>query len=83
MKAQYNAVDPIMSDPNPPVVVGVRAMMGRDRAQPHALTDRVRPAARGVQLHRPERQSALRCRQPRAWRHRVGSRPSNKPVHAD
>ena len=31
-----------MSDPNPPVVVDVRAMMGRDRVQPHALTDRVR-----------------------------------------
>src|SRR5947209_12649408 len=31
-------------------------------------------AARRVQLHRPERQSALRCRQPRAWRHRAGVR---------
>ena len=31
-----------MSDPNPPVVVDVRALISRDPAQTHALTDRVR-----------------------------------------
>lgn len=36
-----------MSDPNPPVVVDVRAMVGRDPVRPHALTERVHVLLRG------------------------------------